>query len=81
MKNFCRLSETCTTHETFYIIHKLEVCTMTKTMKMGLAVLAVLLIGASALLVNAITQQHAINEAEARAIAQRTIQGEISEGE
>ncbi len=54
---------------------------MTKTMKMGLAVLAVLLIGASALLVNAITQQHAINEAEARAIAQRTIQGEISEVE
>jgi uncharacterized membrane protein YkoI len=54
---------------------------MTKTMKMGLAVLAVLLIGVSALLVNAITQQHAINEAEARAIAQRTVQGEISEVE
>ncbi len=39
------------------------------------------LIGASALLVGAITQQHAISEAEAKAIAQRAIEGEISEVE
>jgi len=54
---------------------------MTKIMKVGLAVLVMLLIGASALLVSGITQQHAINEAEAKAIAQRAIEGEISEVE
>lgn len=54
---------------------------MTKTMKVGLAVLVMLLIGASALLVSGITQQHAINEAEAKAIAQRAIEGEVSEVE
>jgi len=54
---------------------------MTKIMKAGLAVLVMLLVGASALLVSAITQQHAINEAEAKAIAQRAIEGEVSEVE
>ena len=54
---------------------------MTAIIKTMLAVLVMLLIGASALFVSAITQQHAINEAEAKAIAQRTIEGEISEVE
>jgi len=58
-----------------------EVSNMTKIMKAGLAVLVMLLVGASALLVSAITQQHAINEAEAKAIAQRAIEGEVSEVE
>jgi len=54
---------------------------MTRMIKTILAVLVIALIGASAVLVNGIIQQHAINEEEAKAIAQRTIEGEISEVE
>ena len=54
---------------------------MTTMIKTILVVFVMALIGASALLVTAITQQHAINEAEAKAIAQRTIEGEITEVE
>jgi len=54
---------------------------MTKIMKVGLAVLVMALIVASALLVSGITQQHAINEAEAKAIAQQAVEGEVSEVE
>ncbi len=54
---------------------------MAKAIKTMLVILAVLLIGASALLVGAISQQHAINEAEARAIAQRTVEGDVTEVE
>jgi len=54
---------------------------MTTMIKTILVVFVMALIGATALLVSAITQQHAINEAEAKAIAQRTIEGEISEVE
>ncbi len=54
---------------------------MTTMIKTILVVLVMAMIGASALFVSAITQQHAISEAEAKAIAQQTIEGEISEVE
>jgi len=55
---------------------------MTTTIKTMLAVFVLALIGATALLVGAITsQKNAITEAEARTIAQQTIEGEITEVE
>ena len=54
---------------------------MTAIIKTLLVVFVLALIGATALLVGAIANQNAINEAEARAIAQQVIQGEISEVE
>jgi len=54
---------------------------MTRMIKTILAVLVIALIGVSAVLVSGIAQQRAINEEEAKAIAQRIIQGEISEVE
>ncbi len=54
---------------------------MAAIIKTMLAVLVMALIGASALLVGAMSQQKAINEAEAKAIAQQTVAGEVTEVE
>lgn len=50
-------------------------------MKIVLGIFVVLLVGASALLVSAIVSQSAISEVEAKAIAQQTVAGTVSEVE
>jgi uncharacterized membrane protein YkoI len=65
-----------------YSVKKLGGICMVTMIKTVLLVFVLALIGASALLVSAITsQKNAINEAEAEAIAQQTVEGEISEVE
>ncbi len=54
---------------------------MANTLRITLGIFVIVLVGAAAMLVTAVTSQHAINEAEARVIAQKTAVGQVMEVE